>query len=86
MYYALFLLSECYCSSWQRETRMKTVGGRLQGDVAYYAPCGKRLRQYPDVVKVTLTCFPRCLTLRPPPPQKTLRKPHTPPLSSPSAP
>uniref|UniRef100_A0A673HJH9 Bromodomain adjacent to zinc finger domain protein 2B-like n=1 Tax=Sinocyclocheilus rhinocerous TaxID=307959 RepID=A0A673HJH9_9TELE len=36
---------------WQRETRMKTVGGRLQGDVAYYAPCGKRLRQYPDVVK-----------------------------------
>uniref|UniRef100_A0A672NFV7 Bromodomain adjacent to zinc finger domain protein 2B-like n=1 Tax=Sinocyclocheilus grahami TaxID=75366 RepID=A0A672NFV7_SINGR len=36
---------------WQRETRMKTMGGRLQGDVAYYAPCGKRLRQYPDVVK-----------------------------------
>ncbi|XP_067315291.1 bromodomain adjacent to zinc finger domain protein 2B isoform X4 [Pseudorasbora parva] len=36
---------------WQRETRMKTVGGRLQGDVAYYAPCGKRMRQYPDVVK-----------------------------------
>uniref|UniRef100_A0A672KC29 Bromodomain adjacent to zinc finger domain, 2Ba n=1 Tax=Sinocyclocheilus grahami TaxID=75366 RepID=A0A672KC29_SINGR len=37
--------------SWQRETRMKTVGSRLQGDVAYYSPCGKRLRQYPDVVK-----------------------------------
>ncbi|XP_072539752.1 bromodomain adjacent to zinc finger domain protein 2B isoform X13 [Salminus brasiliensis] len=36
---------------WRRETRIKTVGGRLQGDVAYYAPCGKRLRQYPDVVK-----------------------------------
>ncbi|XP_057193148.1 bromodomain adjacent to zinc finger domain protein 2B isoform X10 [Triplophysa rosa] len=36
---------------WQRETRVKTVAGRLQGDVAYYAPCGKRLRQYPDVVK-----------------------------------
>ncbi|XP_073726899.1 bromodomain adjacent to zinc finger domain protein 2B isoform X4 [Misgurnus anguillicaudatus] len=36
---------------WQRETRFKTVGGRLQGDVAYYSPCGKRLRQYPDVVK-----------------------------------
>uniref|UniRef100_A0AAR2KC64 Bromodomain adjacent to zinc finger domain, 2Ba n=1 Tax=Pygocentrus nattereri TaxID=42514 RepID=A0AAR2KC64_PYGNA len=36
---------------WRRETRVKTVGGRLQGDVAYYAPCGKRLRQYPDVVK-----------------------------------
>uniref|UniRef100_A0A671KWT9 Bromodomain adjacent to zinc finger domain protein 2B-like n=1 Tax=Sinocyclocheilus anshuiensis TaxID=1608454 RepID=A0A671KWT9_9TELE len=39
-------------SLWQcQKTRMKTVGGRLQGDVAYYAPCGKRLRQYPDVVK-----------------------------------
>ncbi|XP_076852469.1 bromodomain adjacent to zinc finger domain protein 2B isoform X3 [Brachyhypopomus gauderio] len=36
---------------WRRETRIKTVGGRLHGDVAYYAPCGKRLRQYPDVVK-----------------------------------
>ncbi|XP_051568319.1 bromodomain adjacent to zinc finger domain protein 2B-like isoform X5 [Myxocyprinus asiaticus] len=36
---------------WQRETRIKTVGGRIQGDVAYYAPCGKRLRQYPDVMK-----------------------------------
>ncbi|XP_066519299.1 bromodomain adjacent to zinc finger domain protein 2B [Hoplias malabaricus] len=36
---------------WRRETRIKAVGGRLQGDVAYYAPCGKRLRQYPDVVK-----------------------------------
>uniref|UniRef100_A0A8B9KRS3 Bromodomain adjacent to zinc finger domain, 2Ba n=1 Tax=Astyanax mexicanus TaxID=7994 RepID=A0A8B9KRS3_ASTMX len=38
-------------SSWRRETRIKAVAGRLQGDVAYYAPCGKRLRQYPDVVK-----------------------------------
>uniref|UniRef100_A0A8B9KTE7 Bromodomain adjacent to zinc finger domain, 2Ba n=1 Tax=Astyanax mexicanus TaxID=7994 RepID=A0A8B9KTE7_ASTMX len=36
---------------WRRETRIKAVAGRLQGDVAYYAPCGKRLRQYPDVVK-----------------------------------
>ncbi|XP_042566548.1 bromodomain adjacent to zinc finger domain protein 2B isoform X3 [Clupea harengus] len=36
---------------WQRETRIRNVGGRLQGDVAYYAPCGKKMRQYPDVVK-----------------------------------
>ncbi|XP_056134339.1 bromodomain adjacent to zinc finger domain protein 2B isoform X3 [Lampris incognitus] len=36
---------------WQRETRLKTVAGRPQGEVAYYAPCGKRLRQYPDVMK-----------------------------------
>ncbi|XP_051867496.1 bromodomain adjacent to zinc finger domain protein 2B isoform X4 [Pristis pectinata] len=36
---------------WQRETRIKTVGGRLQGEVIYYAPCGKKLRQYPEVIK-----------------------------------
>ncbi|KAL0963782.1 hypothetical protein UPYG_G00313520 [Umbra pygmaea] len=36
---------------WQRETRIRNVAGRLQGDVAYYTPCGKKLRQYPDVMK-----------------------------------
>ncbi|KAM6985023.1 bromodomain adjacent to zinc finger domain protein 2B-like [Aplochiton taeniatus] len=36
---------------WQRETRIRYDSGRLQGEVAYYAPCGKKLRQYPDVVK-----------------------------------
>ncbi|XP_060923727.1 bromodomain adjacent to zinc finger domain protein 2B isoform X4 [Limanda limanda] len=36
---------------WRRETRIKTVAGRPQGDVAYYAPCSKKLRQYPDVMK-----------------------------------
>uniref|UniRef100_A0A3B3UEI0 Bromodomain adjacent to zinc finger domain 2B n=1 Tax=Poecilia latipinna TaxID=48699 RepID=A0A3B3UEI0_9TELE len=33
------------------ETRIKSVGGRPQGEVSYYAPCGKKLRQYPDVMK-----------------------------------
>lgn len=41
-----------YYSSWQRETRIRNLGGRLQGEVAYFAPCGKKLRQYPEVVKV----------------------------------
>ncbi|XP_061131934.1 bromodomain adjacent to zinc finger domain protein 2B isoform X2 [Syngnathus typhle] len=36
---------------WRRETRIKNMSGRPQGDVAYYAPCGKKLRQYPDVMK-----------------------------------
>ncbi|KAM3624937.1 uncharacterized protein V6R79_003992 [Siganus canaliculatus] len=36
---------------WRRETRIKPVAGRPQGEVAYYAPCGKKLRQYPDVMK-----------------------------------
>ncbi|XP_061579577.1 bromodomain adjacent to zinc finger domain protein 2B isoform X2 [Cololabis saira] len=36
---------------WQRETRIRALSGRLQGEVAYVAPCGKKLRQYPDVMK-----------------------------------
>ncbi|XP_074515535.1 bromodomain adjacent to zinc finger domain protein 2B-like isoform X3 [Sebastes fasciatus] len=39
---------------WQRETRIRSVAGRLQGEVAYFAPCGKKLRQYPDVMKYLL--------------------------------
>uniref|UniRef100_A0A8C3PVQ9 Bromodomain adjacent to zinc finger domain 2B n=1 Tax=Chrysolophus pictus TaxID=9089 RepID=A0A8C3PVQ9_CHRPC len=42
---------------WQRETRIRNFGGRLQGEVAYFAPCGKKLRQYPEVVKHTLFLF-----------------------------
>uniref|UniRef100_A0A8D3AJX5 Bromodomain adjacent to zinc finger domain 2B n=1 Tax=Scophthalmus maximus TaxID=52904 RepID=A0A8D3AJX5_SCOMX len=36
------------------ETRIRTVAGRLQGEVTYFAPCGKKLRQYPDVMKYLL--------------------------------
>uniref|UniRef100_A0A665UVJ3 Bromodomain adjacent to zinc finger domain 2B n=1 Tax=Echeneis naucrates TaxID=173247 RepID=A0A665UVJ3_ECHNA len=43
--------SPTFAPLWQRETRIRTVAGRLQGEVAYFAPCGKKLRQYPDVMK-----------------------------------
>ncbi|XP_051865443.1 bromodomain adjacent to zinc finger domain protein 2A-like isoform X2 [Pristis pectinata] len=36
---------------WKREIRIKTVGNRLHGETTYYAPCGKKLRQFPDVIK-----------------------------------
>ncbi|XP_078062431.1 bromodomain adjacent to zinc finger domain protein 2B-like, partial [Mustelus asterias] len=36
---------------WRREIRVKTVGSRLHGETTYYAPCGKRLRQFPEVIK-----------------------------------
>ncbi|XP_073927013.1 bromodomain adjacent to zinc finger domain protein 2B isoform X19 [Castor canadensis] len=42
---------------WQRETRVRNFGGRLQGEVAYYAPCGKKLRQYPEVIKGMQWCL-----------------------------
>ncbi|RVE58023.1 hypothetical protein OJAV_G00205360 [Oryzias javanicus] len=36
---------------WRRETRIRAVAGHLQGEVAYIAPCGRRLRQYSDIMK-----------------------------------
>ncbi|XP_055086814.1 bromodomain adjacent to zinc finger domain protein 2B-like isoform X3 [Periophthalmus magnuspinnatus] len=39
---------------WQRVTRVRAEAGRLQGEVCYYAPCGKKLRLYPDVLKYLL--------------------------------
>uniref|UniRef100_UPI00398F88FF bromodomain adjacent to zinc finger domain protein 2A-like isoform X2 n=1 Tax=Pristiophorus japonicus TaxID=55135 RepID=UPI00398F88FF len=36
---------------WKREIRIRTVGSRLHGETTYYAPCGKRLRQFPEVIK-----------------------------------
>ncbi|XP_055005883.1 bromodomain adjacent to zinc finger domain protein 2B [Boleophthalmus pectinirostris] len=39
---------------WQRVTRVWSVAGRLQGEVCYLAPCGKKLRLYPDVLKYLL--------------------------------
>uniref|UniRef100_S4RSF4 Bromodomain adjacent to zinc finger domain 2B n=1 Tax=Petromyzon marinus TaxID=7757 RepID=S4RSF4_PETMA len=36
---------------WRRETRIQTIGDRLHGEVLYYTPCGRKLRQYPEVNK-----------------------------------
>ncbi|KAF4087074.1 hypothetical protein AMELA_G00091360 [Ameiurus melas] len=36
---------------WKRETRFRNICGRVQGEVAYYAPCGKKLKKCPDVMK-----------------------------------
>lgn len=44
---------------------MRNFGGRLPGEVAYYAPCGKKLRQCPDMVKVSSVLhLPRSLLTR----------------------
>ncbi|KAM5152638.1 bromodomain adjacent to zinc finger domain protein 2B isoform 2-T5 [Mantella aurantiaca] len=42
---------------WQRETRIKNLSGRLQGEVTYFAPCGKKFRQYPEVMKGMQWCL-----------------------------
>ncbi|XP_051022044.1 bromodomain adjacent to zinc finger domain protein 2B [Acomys russatus] len=42
---------------WQREPRVRNLSGRLPGELAYYAPCGKKLRQYPEVIKGMQWCL-----------------------------
>ena len=44
---------------WRRQTRLRQVGaaGGLRGDVYYFAPCGKKLRTYPEVTRVSSNMF-----------------------------
>uniref|UniRef100_A0A671S2E8 Bromodomain adjacent to zinc finger domain protein 2B-like n=1 Tax=Sinocyclocheilus anshuiensis TaxID=1608454 RepID=A0A671S2E8_9TELE len=44
-------------NGWQRETRIRNMSGRLRGEVAYYTPCGRKLRQYADVIKGLQWCL-----------------------------
>ncbi|XP_077153731.1 bromodomain adjacent to zinc finger domain protein 2A isoform X2 [Ranitomeya variabilis] len=36
---------------WRREVRIKKGSHRWQGETWYYAPCGKRMKQFPEVIK-----------------------------------
>ncbi|XP_058869174.1 bromodomain adjacent to zinc finger domain protein 2A-like isoform X2 [Acipenser ruthenus] len=36
---------------WRREIRIKKSATRLKGETWYYAPCGKRMKQFPEVIK-----------------------------------
>ncbi|XP_041097771.1 bromodomain adjacent to zinc finger domain protein 2A isoform X2 [Polyodon spathula] len=36
---------------WRREIRIKKSASRLKGETWYYAPCGKRMKQFPEVIK-----------------------------------
>ncbi|MEE6471589.1 hypothetical protein FKM82_009305 [Ascaphus truei] len=36
---------------WNREVRIKKGSHRWQGETWYYAPCGKRMKQFPEVIK-----------------------------------
>ena len=40
---------------WKRETIVREYcKSGVRGDVCYYAPCGKKFKQYPDIVRVRL--------------------------------
>ncbi|KAG8452491.1 hypothetical protein GDO86_004324 [Hymenochirus boettgeri] len=36
---------------WKREVRIRKGSNRWQGETWYYAPCGKRMKQFPEVIK-----------------------------------
>ena len=41
-------------NGWRRETAIReyTKSG-IRGEVVYVAPCGKRFKQYPDIIRVS---------------------------------
>ena len=39
---------------WKRETLVREYSkSGVRGDVVYYAPCGKKFKQYPDIIRVS---------------------------------
>lgn len=51
---------------WRRQTCVRTMtASGIRGDVSYFAPCGKKLGTYSEVVRVSSNCFlfPESLTL-----------------------
>ncbi|XP_040905153.1 bromodomain adjacent to zinc finger domain protein 2A [Toxotes jaculatrix] len=36
---------------WKREIRVKKTENRMKGETWYYTPCGRRMKQFPEIVK-----------------------------------
>lgn len=36
---------------WKREIRVKKVENRMKGETWYYTPCGRRMKQFPEIIK-----------------------------------
>lgn len=36
---------------WRREIRVRMLEDRLRGETWYYSPCGRRMKQFPEVIK-----------------------------------
>uniref|UniRef100_A0A3B4AAU3 Uncharacterized protein n=1 Tax=Periophthalmus magnuspinnatus TaxID=409849 RepID=A0A3B4AAU3_9GOBI len=41
---------------WRREIRVRKVDNRLRGETWYYTPCGRRMKQFPEIIKKLLRC------------------------------
>lgn len=42
---------------WKREIRVKKMDNRMKGETWYYTPCGRRMKQFPEIIKVTFAVF-----------------------------
>ncbi|XP_061760562.1 bromodomain adjacent to zinc finger domain protein 2A isoform X2 [Nerophis ophidion] len=36
---------------WKREIRVRKLDDRMRGETWYYAPCGRRMKQFPEIIK-----------------------------------
>ncbi|XP_034550685.1 bromodomain adjacent to zinc finger domain protein 2A isoform X2 [Notolabrus celidotus] len=36
---------------WKREIRVKKLENRMRGETWYYTPCGRRMKQFPEIIK-----------------------------------
>lgn len=36
---------------WKREIRVKKMDNRMKGETWYYTPCGRRMKQFPEIIK-----------------------------------
>uniref|UniRef100_A0A8C6NVL9 Bromodomain adjacent to zinc finger domain, 2A n=1 Tax=Nothobranchius furzeri TaxID=105023 RepID=A0A8C6NVL9_NOTFU len=41
----------CRVCSWRREIRVKKTENRMKGETWYYTPCGRRMKQFPEIIK-----------------------------------
>ncbi|KAG7245767.1 hypothetical protein CRUP_010747, partial [Coryphaenoides rupestris] len=40
----------CMCR-WRREIRVRQTESRMKGETWYYTPCGRRMKQFPEIIK-----------------------------------
>lgn len=50
--YAPVVIMNSLNCSWKREIRVRKMENRMKGETWYYTPCGRRMKQFPEIVKV----------------------------------
>uniref|UniRef100_A0A672JHP9 Bromodomain adjacent to zinc finger domain, 2A n=1 Tax=Salarias fasciatus TaxID=181472 RepID=A0A672JHP9_SALFA len=45
------IITTLFIFSWRREIRVKKLENRMKGETWYYTPCGRRMKQFPEIVK-----------------------------------